>query len=114
MQQTVRTTITFPEDLYQELKIIAVRQKKTLSEVVTDLAKQSNADKNPMRLLGQLHQGVGKIHDNRDDLYTDHINRKMGISFLRGALKSRLKTVPSNEDFDRAVTDHIKKSYEKK
>jgi predicted CopG family antitoxin len=88
MQPTVRTTVTFPEDVYQQLKITAVMEKKTLSEVVTDLARQTHADlkeknkrdkKDPMQILGGLHLGISNLYTNRDDLYEDHTKQKMGV-----------------------------------
>ncbi|MDO8451926.1 MAG: hypothetical protein Q7S76_03590 [bacterium] len=45
MQQTVRTTINLPEDLHRELRLQAVREKKSLSGLVTDrLSGRMNND----------------------------------------------------------------------
>lgn len=89
MQQMIRTTITFPEDIYQQLKIMAVMEKKTLSDVVTNLARQTKTDinqkkklkknKDILNVLGGFHIGISHTYNNRDELYENHTKHKMGI-----------------------------------
>lgn len=44
-QQMVRTTITLPKDLHEKLRILAVKQKKSLGEVVVSRVFGTEAKK---------------------------------------------------------------------
>lgn len=85
MSDLVKTTITLPEDLLQKAKLMAIREKTTLSKVmrvaIEDKVSQKRGRKvkDPMKLLGTFSIGIKKIYNKRSDLYDEHIKRKMGL-----------------------------------
>jgi len=87
MADMVKTTITVPEDLFQEIKLTAVAEKTTLSNIFREGAAlrigrklgKTKLGKNPMRFAGILRGGIDKIYHKRSDLYDEHLRRKMGL-----------------------------------
>lgn len=86
MQPLVRTTITIPQNLYKLIKMKAVVKNTSVSGLVTDLIKQDispgpvtkTKKKDPMSTLGVFKIGIKEIYKSRDELYEDHLKRKMG------------------------------------
>jgi len=85
MTDMVKTTITIPEDILEKAKLMAVREKISLSKIMRDALQEKVARKrgrkvkDPMKLLGTFSIGIKKIYNKRSDLYDEHIRRKMGF-----------------------------------
>lgn len=85
MTNLVKTTVTIPEDLLQQAKLTAVKEKITLSDTIRQAladriygkTNQKNV-KDPMKLAGKYKIGIKKIYHKRSDLYDKHIVGKMG------------------------------------
>lgn len=84
MADLVKTTITLPEELLEKAKMVAIREKTTLSGLMRQtleakiMHRRGKLVKDPMRLAGIFKLGIKKIYNKRSDLYDDHIFRKMG------------------------------------
>jgi len=85
MTNLVKTTITIPEDLLQQAKLTAVKEKITLSDTIRQAlavriyGKTKQRDvKNPMKLAGKYKIGIKKIYHKRSDLYDKHFIGKLG------------------------------------
>lgn len=85
MTDMVKTTITIPQDILEKAKLMAVREKISLSKIMRDALeekverKRGRKVKNPMKLLGNFSLGIKKIYNKRSDLYDEHLRRKMGL-----------------------------------
>lgn len=87
MDMFIKTTVMIPESLFQAAKIKAVREKTTLSKLLSDGLKDKISEKrtgtqrkiDPKKTLGVFSLGISKIYNKRSDLYEDHIKRKMGL-----------------------------------
>ncbi len=82
----IKTTITLPEDLLQRAKFTAIHEKTTVSQIMRDaLDTRTRKPKlpvkkvNPMRYLGVFKLGIKEPYKKREDLYEDHIKRKMDL-----------------------------------
>lgn len=84
MQKLIRTTITLPEDLLQEAKIQAVKEKTTLSGLIRQKLtkinipskKESIPSRDPMTLLGKYKIGI-KSTLRREEMYEEHLKHKI-------------------------------------
>ena len=83
MSNLIRATITIPEDIYTQARIVAAYNKTSFSQFVSNTLKSginiqsTNITKDPFRLAGSLHLGVNKsIH--RNEIYDDRLRKKMG------------------------------------
>lgn len=85
MADLVKTTITLPEELLEKAKLMAIREKTTLSRIVRGAVEEKVCKrrgqrvKDPMKLLGTFSIGIKKIYNKRSDLYEEHLKRKMGF-----------------------------------
>ena len=85
MADMVKTTITIPDDLLQEVKLTAVSERTTLSNIFREgaalrigrIQSKTKPKKNPMRFAGVVKGGIDKIYHKRSDLYDEHLRRKM-------------------------------------
>jgi hypothetical protein len=85
MTNLIRKTITVPENIYTQTKIVASSEDMSFSAYVSDVLEKSikgyqvDLDtKNPSETLGTLSLGATKPYKKRSDIYDEHINRKMG------------------------------------
>lgn len=85
MPQLTRTTITLPDDLLNQLKMKSVVENSSVSKLITQMVNKNiyqksvkKPVKNPLKLLGKLKLGAKKIYTSRDELYEEHLKRKMG------------------------------------
>lgn len=85
MADLVKTTVTIPENILQRAKIVALREKTTLSKIIREALeekvsrKRGRIVKDPMKLLGTFSIGIKNIYNKRSDLYEEHLRRKMGL-----------------------------------
>lgn len=85
MADMVKTTITIPGDILDKAKMMAIRNKTSLSNILREALeekieqKRGRKVKNPLKLLGNFSIGIKKIYNKRSDLYDEHIRRKMGL-----------------------------------
>ncbi len=80
----IRTTITLPEDMYEELRTAAFYQKKTISELIRNKLKRS-----PKKKLLKLGESIKKIMGKytvknfrevtSEEIYDDIIKHKMSF-----------------------------------
>lgn len=80
----IRTTITLPEDLYEELRTAAFYQKKTISELIRNKLRRT-----PKKKILKPGEGIksmsGKYHVKnfrkvtREKIYDDIIKHKMSF-----------------------------------
>ena len=82
----VRTTISLPVDLYEELRLEAFQRKTSVSHVVatkikkTKPAKKLKPGESLTRLIGKYH--VKNFREiTREELYDDIIKHKMSAGF---------------------------------
>lgn len=78
MSQLLRTTITIPEDLWKMLKMRAVVEKKSVSELLSESANRylkrtstRTISKEAKKALGGFKLGIDKLYGNRDQLYEE-------------------------------------------
>lgn len=84
IMQYLKTTLTIPEHLMQQVKLYALSERKTVSELMREalaqrLAHQDTHKTEPTHRLGVLRLGTTNIYKKRVDLYANHIQRKMGV-----------------------------------
>lgn len=86
MANLIKTTVTIPEDILQMVKLKAVQEKTTLSDIIRNALKREvgmkrrgKLYKDPMKLAGRFKIGITKLYNKRSDLYDDYIKRKMGF-----------------------------------
>ena len=87
MSNLARTTITLPEHLYNQVKIIAASKGASFSSYVADVlelkvgVKKSKKTKtaDPLSVLGRLSLGGKEPYKRRSELYEEHVKRKMGF-----------------------------------
>lgn len=85
MDHLIKTTITIPENILNKAKLLALKEKITLSRVIREALEEKvekrrgRKVKDPMELLGTLSIGINKIYNKRSDLYDEHLRRKMGL-----------------------------------
>jgi len=92
MSNLIKTTITLPEEILQIAKIKAVQEKTTLSNLIREglktrltidfpSKKTSSRHKklDPLRHLGVFKLGIKEPYKKREDLYDEHIKRKMDL-----------------------------------
>lgn len=88
MADLVKTTIMIPEDELKQAKMAAIRENKTLSEIIRDAlvertprrAIRGVKKKDPLRLAGIFKLGIKRGETfRRRDIYDDYVKRKMGI-----------------------------------
>ena len=83
MSNLVRATVTIPEDIYTQARIVAAYNQTSFSQFVSNTLKSSiniqstHITKDPFRLAGSLHLGVNKTID-RNEIYDDRLRKKMG------------------------------------
>lgn len=82
MGSLVRATITIPEDIYNQSRIIAASNDYSFSSFVSKLlkekvtgAKKRKKSKNPFSSVGVFKLGIKKAYKKRDDLYADRLAR---------------------------------------
>lgn len=83
--QMVRTTITLPTQLLQQLKMQAVREKKTVSKLVVEAAENKlKTSRKPFPILDPLKMlGKYKLHAKknetyrREDMYDEYLKHKV-------------------------------------
>jgi len=81
--QMVRTTVTMPQALLNDIKHEAVEQKKTVSKIIVD--KLTRAKKtldipvqNPLEMLGKYKLGI-KSKFRREDMYEEYLKHKVSF-----------------------------------
>lgn len=85
MADMLKTTITIPEDILYKAKLMAVRERTSLSKIMREALEEKverkwgKKVKDPMRLAGVFKLGIKKLYNKRSDLYDDYIKRKMGF-----------------------------------
>lgn len=86
MQQLIRTTITLPDDLFNQLKMKSATEDTSVSGLITKLLRKNyyqinreKINKEPLASLGKFSLGVKKIYKNRDKLYENHLQGKLGV-----------------------------------
>lgn len=80
----IRTTITLPEDMYEELRTAAFLQKKTISELIRNKWQRTKKKKllkpgeGIMSMSGKYH--VKNFREvTREEIYDDIIKHKMSF-----------------------------------
>lgn len=63
MQNTIRTTITFPEDTYINLKHLAINQKQSLSDLVVTTLNRVISHPNAKPKKPAILNFAGNLHD---------------------------------------------------
>ena len=86
MRNLIRTSITIPEDIYRQAKILAANTGQSFSSFVVRVLvgsikgrKDKKEISNPFTTTGVFSLGVKKIYRKRSDLYDKFLKRKMGI-----------------------------------
>lgn len=86
MQQLIRTTITLPDDLFNQLKMKSATEDTSVSGLIARLLRKNfyqinreKTNKEPLTSLGKFSLGVKKIYKNRDKLYEKHLQGKLGV-----------------------------------
>lgn len=81
----MRTTVTIPEDIYMQTRILAAYNKKSfssyLSGVLQEKVKVSKKKKklqDPFLVAGKFSIGIGKIYKKRSELYENRLEKTMG------------------------------------
>lgn len=83
----IRTTITLPEELYEELRRAAFYEKKTVSAIIRERVVQTDKKKNQpgrgiMALAGIVKSKKGKnFKFDRKKFYDEIIKHKMSFGF---------------------------------
>lgn len=82
----IRTTITLPEELYEELRQTAFYQKKTISELIREKIKRSLKVKKikpgeGIKALAGIHSVKNFREVTREEIYDDIIKHKMSFGF---------------------------------
>lgn len=83
MADLVRTTITVPNDIYRQAKVLAAAEDMSLSKLISKVLKvlvrgESVDISDPMKSLGSLSLGIKQVYKSREDLYAERLDRKMG------------------------------------
>ena len=86
MSNLVRTTITVPEPLYSQAKMLAASKGESFSSFIANLLHQgikgkklTKKVKDPLSTLGKYSLGDKAPYKNRGELYDEHLKRKMGL-----------------------------------
>ncbi len=86
MSDLVRTTITIPESIYNQIKILAAYKGKSVSSFVTEVLNEKIKGKkilkkkiDPMSTLGVFSLGGKEPYKHREELYDDYLKEKMGL-----------------------------------
>ncbi len=86
MTNLLKKTISIPEDLYSQIKILAATQGNNFSsflvKILTERIKGKRVTKrkvDPMSTLGVFSLGGKLPYKHREDLYDDYIKEKMGF-----------------------------------
>ncbi len=77
MKNPIRTTITLPENTFQEARLMAVMQKTSLSGLIRKLLEKQNMPKTddiPHIELGKYKLGL-KNKLSRKEIYADYLKR---------------------------------------
>lgn len=85
----IRTTITLPEDLYEELRRAAFYQKKTISAIIRERIngkpkKEKQKSKSALEALiglAELSKGKKTYKFNRKKFYGDIIKHKLSFGY---------------------------------
>lgn len=64
MTNLLRTTITLPEDLLEMAKLVSIREKKTLSELIRESIKEKISRKKALYSKKRLFSLMGSIKSN--------------------------------------------------
>lgn len=81
----VKTTVTIPEDIIRQAKLVALSENTTLSDLIRSALEdkvkphKKKKLKDPMKLAGTFTMGIDKLYSKRSDLYDDRLKRKMGF-----------------------------------
>ncbi len=85
MSNLVRTTISVPEDIYQQARITAAALKISLSGLITRILEEKISGQKVQvssaqakKIIGSLDLGIGKIYQKRSDLYAKNPRAKVG------------------------------------
>ncbi|OGG17675.1 hypothetical protein A2721_03155 [Candidatus Gottesmanbacteria bacterium RIFCSPHIGHO2_01_FULL_47_48] len=87
MNTTVRTTITLPTDLYEELRKEAFLKRSSVSHVVATRIKKPQLGKKAKKFGFSLDNIIGKYHVKKwreitkKELYDDIAKHKMSLGF---------------------------------
>ena len=77
MQNPIRTTITLPENIFHEAKLLAVTQRTSFSGLIRNLLEKQNilkTDGIPHIELGKYKLGL-KNKLSRKEIYADYLKR---------------------------------------
>jgi len=83
MSNLIHATITIPEDIYTQARIVAAYNQTSFSQFVSNTLKNginiqsASTTKDPFRLAGSLHLGVNRSI-RRNEIYDDKLRKKMG------------------------------------
>lgn len=83
MANLVRTTITVPNDIYRQARLLAAAEDISLSKLISRVLKilvrgeEIEVD-DPMNSLGSLSLGIKKVYQSRGEIYEERLGRKMG------------------------------------
>lgn len=84
MKKLIRTTITLPEDIYQQAKIKASLMRESFSAYVASSLQQRMSQmrvikekNNPKNVMGVFSLGIKKL-PKREKLYEKIIRKKLG------------------------------------
>ena len=86
MSNLVRTTITVPEPIYNQARMLATSRGESFSSFIAGILnqrikgkKKREKVKNPLSTLGKYSLGDSAPYKNRGELYDEHLKRKMGL-----------------------------------
>ncbi len=82
MSNTVRTTITLPQELFEEATLAAYYKKTSLSDIIRQALKKSIKGeityidkKDFVKFLGRHNLGIKKV--KRETIYEDYLGEKV-------------------------------------
>lgn len=64
MVNMLRTTITLPEDLLEMAKLVSIKEKKTLSELIRESIREKIGRKKPLYSKKRLFSLMGSINSD--------------------------------------------------
>ncbi len=85
MQKLIRTSITIPEDIYKDARVVAAKKSESLSKFITQSIRirmygkaKPKKKTDPTKILGKYSLGGKEPYKHRSELYDEHLKRKMG------------------------------------
>lgn len=85
MHNLIRTSITIPEDVYDNARLVAARRRESVSKLISKLLETHLVDtippkkqRDPQDILGKYSLGAKEPYKHRSEIYDEYLERKMG------------------------------------